>query len=232
MSLQQASAASIPRDEALTIADLLAFVGGYIEAYTWIVHRVFANAQSANLVFLWVNMTKGEWQAASRYIMPLVAFIIGVVLASWLRWATPRHAVRMSLLGEIAFLFVVAILHNHLPQHAGTLGLSFVAAFQTVSFPRVEGWTYNSVMVTSNFRQTIEGLFGAIAGGIGPRPLRRSYVFGTLCVAFGSGAAVGALATEASRAYSLIVPVLLLVIVAWLCEQKQRSVESRSVAAG
>jgi uncharacterized membrane protein YoaK (UPF0700 family) len=231
VSLQQASAASIPRDESLPIAAILAFVGGYIEAYTWIVHHVFANAPSANLVFLWVNMAKGQWRAASHYVQPLAAFIVGVVLASWLRWAAPRRAVRISVLSEIAFLFVVAILHNQLPEQAGTLGLSFVAAFQTVSFPRVEGWTYNSVMVTSNFRQTIEGLFGAIAGGIAPQPLRRSYVFGTVCIAFGSGAASGALATEASRAYSLIVPVLLLVIVVWLCEQRPRDADSQSITA-
>ena len=60
MSVQQAAAASFPRDETLQIASLLAFIGGYLEAYTWIVHHVFANAQSANLVFLWVYMTGGE----------------------------------------------------------------------------------------------------------------------------------------------------------------------------
>ncbi len=36
------------------IASLLALTGGYLDAYTWIVHRAFANAQTANLVFLWV----------------------------------------------------------------------------------------------------------------------------------------------------------------------------------
>lgn len=53
MSLQQQVAeASFLRDEALYIAAMLAFTGGYLEPYAWIVHRVFANAQSANLVFL------------------------------------------------------------------------------------------------------------------------------------------------------------------------------------
>lgn len=220
MSVQQAAAASVPRDETLQIASLLAFVGGYLEAYTWIVHHVFANAQSANLVFLWVYMTGGEWERAVRYIPPLLAFVVGVVLACWLRWALPQQAARISNLIEIAFLFIVAILHNRLPEVAGTLGLSLVAAFQTVSFPRVEGWSYNSVMVTSNFRQTIEGLFAAFAGSTEPRPFRRSYVFGTMCVAFGSGAAAGAFATELKRTYSLAVPVMLLVIVLLLCEQK------------
>jgi uncharacterized membrane protein YoaK (UPF0700 family) len=76
------------------------------------------------------------------------------------------------------------------------------------------------VMVTSNFRQAIEGLFATFAGNTEPRPFRRSYVFGTMCIAFGSGAAAGAFATELKRAYSLAVPVMLLVIVLLLCEQK------------
>ena len=220
MSVQQAAAASFPRDETLQIASLLAFIGGYIEAYTWIVHHVFANAQSANLVFLWVYMTSGEWEKAVQYVPPLLAFVVGVVLACWLRWALPQRAPRISNVVEIVFLFFVATVHNRLPELAGTLGLSLVAAFQTVSFPRVEGWSYNSVMVTSNFRQTIEGLFAGFAGSTEPRPFRRSYVFGMMCIAFGLGAAGGALATEVARAYSLIIPVMLLVIVLLLCGQK------------
>ena len=159
MSLQQVAQASFPRDEALHIAGLLAFTGGYLEAYAWIVHRVFANAQSANLVFLWVNAIGGEWEKALHYVPSLLAFSAGVVMACWLRWAAPLRAVRIGIVVEIVFLFVVAILHNRLPDVAGTLGISLVAAFQMVSFPRVEGWTYNSAMVTSNFRQTIEALF-------------------------------------------------------------------------
>jgi uncharacterized membrane protein YoaK (UPF0700 family) len=176
VSAQQATVSLFPREEALSIASLLAFIGGYLEAYTWIVHHVFANAQSANLVFLWVNMTGGEWEAAFRYVPPLLAFVIGVVLACWLRRVATQRASRISTLTEIVFLFIVAIMHNRLPEVAGTLGLSLVAAFQMVSFPRVEGWTYNSVMVTSNFRQTVEGLFAAFAGSGEVRPFRRPCV--------------------------------------------------------
>jgi uncharacterized membrane protein YoaK (UPF0700 family) len=219
LSLQQVAQASSPRDEAMHIAGLMAFTGGYLEAYAWIVHRVFANAQSANLVFLWVNAIGGEWEKALHYVPSLLAFAIGVIMACWLRWAAPLRAARISILTEIAFLFVVAILHNRLPEVAGTLGISLVAAFQMVSFPRVEGWTYNSAMVTSNFRQTIESLFAAIAGNAGMRAFRRPYVFGAMCIAFGTGAAFGAFATEFSRAYSLAVPVTLLAVVALLCEQ-------------
>ena len=69
MSRQQATAASIfPREEAVLVASLLALSGGYLEAYTWTVHRVFANAQTANLVFLWVYVTSGGWEKALQYV--------------------------------------------------------------------------------------------------------------------------------------------------------------------
>jgi uncharacterized membrane protein YoaK (UPF0700 family) len=217
MSLPQ-TAGSVPRDEALHIACLLAFSGGYLEAYAWIVHRVFANAQSANLVFLWFYATDGEWEKALHYVPPLLAFAAGVIMACWLRWAAPLRAARTSILIEISFLFIVAGLHNRLPDVAGTLGISLVAAFQMVSFPRVEGWTYNSVMVTSNFRQTIESLFAAVAGSPDARPFRRPYVFCAICVAFCVGAAIGAVVTEKiTRDYSLAIPVALLAIVLLRC---------------
>lgn len=230
MSIPQAAITSFPREEALQIAGLLAFTGGYLEAYTWIVHHVFANAQSANLVFLWVYVTGGEWERAVRYVPPLLAFTIGVIMACGLRRFTPKQAARISVLVEILFLFIVAVLHNRLPGVAGTLGLSLVAAFQTVSFPRVEGLSYNSAMVTSNFRQTIEGLFAAFAGGTELKPFRRPYLFGAVCIAFGLGAAVGAFVTEMTRSYSLVTPVMLLVLVLVHCELDVRDAERAPAA--
>jgi uncharacterized membrane protein YoaK (UPF0700 family) len=40
-----------------------------------------------------------------------------------------------------------------------------------------------------------------------------------MCIAFGVGAAIGAIMTELTRAYSLAVPVALLAIVLLLCGQ-------------
>jgi len=219
LSTQKAAASIFPREEGLLVATLLALTGGYLEAYTWIVHRLFANAQTANLIFLWVYVTSGDLAKALHYVEPLLAFMLGVVMASYLRKFVPRMASEISILIEIVFLFIVAILHNRVPELAGTLGIAFVAALQTASFPRLEGMAYSSVMATSNFRQTVEGLFAAFAGTSEVRPLRRPYVFGTMCVAFGVGAALGAFVTELTRAYSLAIPVALLAVVLLRCEQ-------------
>ena len=121
------------REETLTVAALLAFAGGYIDAYSWITHQVFANAQTANMLFLWINAMEGEWARALHYLPSLTAFVIGVSMACWVRRLVGVRAAPISLLVEIAFLVLVAILHNRLPGVAGTLGISFVAAMQAAS---------------------------------------------------------------------------------------------------
>jgi len=69
-------------EEGLLVALMLGFTGGYIDAYTWISHGVLANAQTANLVLLWVNAAAGQWQEAFHFMPSLFAFFVGVVIAS------------------------------------------------------------------------------------------------------------------------------------------------------
>jgi uncharacterized membrane protein YoaK (UPF0700 family) len=203
-------------DETVQISLLLAFAGGYLDAYTWIVHGVMANAQTANLVLLWVHGTVGEWERAVQFVAPMAAFMVGIVVAAWLRRSTGDRASAISTLIEIVLLITVGILHNRVPDLAGTLGISFVAAMQTAIFTKVEGVAYSSVMITGNLRQAIEGVFAVVSGQLGS--LRRPGVFAALCVAFGIGAAVGAYATKVIPDLALGLPVIALLIVLFRCE--------------
>jgi uncharacterized membrane protein YoaK (UPF0700 family) len=215
-ALDIAASPPIRRDETVPVALLLAFTGGYLDAYTWIIHGVMANAQTANLVLLWVHGTVGEWERAFHFIPPIAAFAVGIVIAAWLRRATGDRASAINTLIEMLMLITIGILHNRLPDLAGTLGISFVAAMQTAIFTKVEGVTYSSVMITGNLRQAIEGLFAAVSGQFGS--LRRPGIFAALCVAFGIGAAVGAYATKGIPGLALGLPVVALLIVLLRCE--------------
>jgi uncharacterized membrane protein YoaK (UPF0700 family) len=215
-SLDIAVSPPIHRDETVQISLLLAFAGGYLDAYTWIVHGVMANAQTANVVLLWVYGTAGEWARALHFAPPIAAFMVGVVVAAWLRRATGDRASAISSLVEILLLVAVGILHNRLPDLAGTLGISFVAAMQMAIFTKVEGVAYSSVMITGNLRQAIEGLFAVISGQFGS--LRHSGIFAAVCVAFGIGAAIGAYATKSIPNFALGLPVMALLIVLFRCE--------------
>ena len=61
------------------------------------------------------------------------------MIAAWLRGAAGDRASAISTLVEILLLIAIGILHNRLPDLAGTLGISFVAAMQTGVFTTVEG---------------------------------------------------------------------------------------------
>src|SRR4051812_12867795 len=211
---------SVRRDEAVPVALLLAFAGGYIDAYTWIIHGVMANAQTANLVLLWVYGSIGDWPKALHFVPPILAFAVGVLVAAWLRRATGDRASAITTLLEILLLVAVGILHNRLPDLAGTLGISFVAAMQSAAFTRLEGVVYSSVMITGNMRQAIEGAFAAVSGRGERAAGRRAGILMAVCVAFGLGAAVGAFATKQFPALTLGIPVISLLIVLLRCEQR------------
>jgi len=215
-------------EEALRVALLLGFTGGYLDTYSWITHGVLANAQTANLVFLWVNATAGRWEQALHFVPPLFAFFVGVTIASWLRRVIGDRAGQLSLVVEVVVLVIVAILHNHAPGIAGTLGISMVAAMQTSIFTRVEGAAYSSVMITGNFRQAIEGAFALAAGDPQGGLLRRSCIYVGVCAAFGTGAAAGAFFTERVPRATLVIPVAALSLVLLLCRRSHAPVPANA----
>ncbi|RXH15256.1 YoaK family protein [Bradyrhizobium guangzhouense] len=224
MSTLDVAAGAIRRDETVEIVLLLAFVGGFIDAYTWIIHGVMANAQTANVIFLWVYAMTGDWTKALHFVPPILAFAVGIVIAAWLRRVVGERASALSVLVEIIFLIVIGILHNRVPDMAGTLGISMVAAMQSAIFIKVEGAACSTVMITGNMRQTIENIFAVVYGGAPLGTLRRSAIFFALCAVFGCGAAAGAFATETIPNLALGGPVVALLIVLLRCEATPREV--------
>jgi uncharacterized membrane protein YoaK (UPF0700 family) len=222
MSTLDVAAVTIRRDETVEIVLLLAFAGGYIDAYTWILHGAMANAQTANLIFLWAYAMAGNWPRALHFVGPILAFTCGIVAAAWLRRIAGQRAGAISTLVEMLSLIAIGILHNRLPGLAGTLGISFVAAMQAAMFTRVEGAGCSTVMITGNLRQGIETIFAVASGGAPLGTLRRSGIFFALCAMFGFGAAAGAFATKHAPSVALGVPVIALLLVLLRCEATPR----------
>jgi uncharacterized membrane protein YoaK (UPF0700 family) len=218
MSALDVAAGAIRRDETVSIVLLLAFAGGFIDAYAWTLHGVLANAQTANLIFLWVYGMAGNWAKAFHFVPPILSFAGGIVLAAWLRRVAGQRASALSVLLEIVLLIVIGVLHNRMPAVAGTLGLSLVAAMQAGIFTKVEGVPCSTVMITGNMRQAVENSFAVVAGGAPAGTLRRTGIFAALCAAYGFGAAVGAFITRNSPELALLVPVVALLIVLLFCE--------------
>jgi uncharacterized membrane protein YoaK (UPF0700 family) len=69
------------RPENLPTGMLLAGVGGFLDAYTFVGRGgVFANAQTGNIVLLAVAAGERHWPTALLHVPPILAFMLGYPL--------------------------------------------------------------------------------------------------------------------------------------------------------
>lgn len=68
--------------ESFLTAVFLSLSGGLQDAYTYLFRgKVFANAQTGNIVLLSTNIMDGRWDKVLHYLVPLCAFALGVLAA-------------------------------------------------------------------------------------------------------------------------------------------------------
>jgi uncharacterized membrane protein YoaK (UPF0700 family) len=145
---------------------LLALVGGFLDAYTFISRDgVFANAQTGNLVLLAINLSYGNWKNAIDYILPIIAFILGVLVAETVKRPRLREFLysyrRSILLLECAVLILVGLLPSSVPNLVITVCISFVSSLQISTFTHLDKWAYNSTMTTGNIRIASQAAYTA-----------------------------------------------------------------------
>ena len=179
---------------------LLAIVGGFLDAYTYISRNgVFANAQSGNIVLLGVKAAQGQWiSEAFLHIPPIVAFILGVAVTETFK--QPRFisvlpdTSRIVLLLEIVVLIIVGFLPSSVSNMLVTVTISFVAALQVSSFRTLIKWSYNTTMTTGNLRTASQAAYYAIF----KRDENAAYQclrFTAIILSFLSGALLGSIST-------------------------------------
>ena len=120
--------------EAFICSAFLALSGGFQDAYTYNTrNEVFSNAQTGNVVLMSQNFMTGKWEAGLKYLFPLFAFALGVLIAEQIqhkyKYAKRLHW-RQGILGaEIIILFIVGFI----PQRGNmiaTVLVSFACAMQ------------------------------------------------------------------------------------------------------
>lgn len=151
--------------DSFLIAVLLAIVGGFLDAYTYVARgHVFANAQTGNIVLLGLNLAEGKWLNAISYFIPILAFVCGIFVDEWIKkYFLPKkkiHWRQIVLLFEVVILCIVAWLplggKNDL---IANVLVSFVCSMQVQSFRKVQGLPYATTMCTGNLRSGTELLF-------------------------------------------------------------------------
>ncbi|MEH7098078.1 YoaK family protein [Neobacillus vireti] len=146
---------------------LLALVGGFLDAYTFISRDgVFANAQTGNMVLLAVKAANRDWMGMLLYIPPVIAFILGVLISEIFKTPRVRHLVfsyrRSILILECLVLIFVGFLPSSVPNMVVTVSIAFVSSLQISTFNKLDRWAYNSTMTTGNLRTATQAAYLAI----------------------------------------------------------------------
>ena len=178
--------------DAWRVAAFLAVSGGLQDAYSYFERgRVFANAQTGNIVLLGAKICEGDFAGAARYVLPLCAFVAGVFAAEWLRQhATRLHWRQNVLLVEMLLLAVVGILPNSLDAAANAI-VSFSCAMQVQAFRKLHGNAYASTMCIGNLRSLASWAERAVSGE-GRHAWRRAERYLGVIALFALGATLGA----------------------------------------
>ena len=87
---------------SIRLSLVLAIIGGYLDAYTFIDRgKVFANAQTGNIVLLGVNIANGKLYNALLYFLPILAFVLGVLVSHYIKDIFTNNAEKIIIILEI-----------------------------------------------------------------------------------------------------------------------------------
>lgn len=180
--------------EAFSTMVFLTLSGGLQDAYTYCVRGgVFANAQTGNIVLMSQRAFAGDLAGVLRYLIPLLAFALGVFAAEAVRrrcqGISRLHWRQLVALAEIVLLFAVGFLPPAADPLANAL-VSFTCAMQVQAFRKVNGSAYASTMCIGNLRSGVDALC-AYWDTRDRTALRRSGRYFAVILIFALGAGMG-----------------------------------------
>ncbi|NME35655.1 MULTISPECIES: YoaK family protein [Fusobacterium] len=202
--------------ERYRVGLILAVVGGYLDAYTYICRgKVFANAQTGNIVLFGINLIEKRWESALEYFTPIMAFVIGVLLSEFFRKKYNKeflHWRQSILLLEMIILIIVAFIPIGDLDILANVLISFVCSLQVESFRKFRGKAYASTMCTGNLRSASEALYKSLVIK-NKEDLKSSMNYFGIITFFIIGGMIGAIITKKYLEKSVLFSVIGLMIV-------------------
>ncbi len=196
---------------------LLAIVGGYLDVYTYILRgKVFANAQTGNIVLLGLSIAEGNIRSALYYLVPILAFVLGIIASELIKKKYREQQNVHWRQITISIEFIVLLLVGFIPlgkfNMLANVLISFVCSMQMESFRTMNGSAYATTMCTGNLRCATEQLCKFnITRELEARNKSCQYYF--IIIAFIIGAIGGAIGSNYFGVQSIWICCLILAIV-------------------
>lgn len=210
--------------ESIRAGLLLAFAGGFMDAYTYICRGgVFANAQTGNIVLMGISLAEGKWSAAGFYLIPILSFVAGILWAEVIKSRFMRsravHWRQIILAIELIVLIGVGFIPLGKYNAIANIAISFVCSLQVESFRKIRGNPYATTMCTGNLRSATEHIY-RYKTEADKKYLWSSLQYYCVILVFIIGAAAGTVLTRKLGGHALWIACLTLALVLLLMIQK------------
>lgn len=184
--------------ESVRLGILLAMAGGFMDACSYIGRgKVFANAQTGNLLLLGVNLSEGNWPLVVHYFCPVTAFVAGIVLADLVRHRTKGrklHWRQISVMLEAVILFAVSFFPQEMNLLANSL-TSLACGVQVESFRKVHGNGIATTMCIGNLRSGTQNFCDFFFSGQ-KSSLEKGFLYYGIIFFFVVGTVIGAVSVH------------------------------------
>lgn len=195
--------------ESLLLGAILATVGGFLDAHTYICRgKVFANAETGNIVLMGAKLAEGDFKDAFFYLIPITAFACGVfcaeVVKKRFKQSSYIHWRQITVAAEIIVLVSISFVEPTRTHNIFTNALvAFVCSLQVQSFRQISGVPLTTTMCTGNLRSGTEHLFNAVTTK-NKTILKTALKYYSIIFFFVLGAAIGAVLSEKIGRYSTL----------------------------
>lgn len=198
----------------------LALSGGLMDAYSFLCRgKVFANAQTGNILLCSVHLVSGDFSKAFTYLLPIAAFSLGIALASLIHRRFPGGVwVRPTLLLEALGLACTAFISYDAIANAT---ISFVCGIQLEAFQRTAGCAAATTMCVGNSRLAVHFLMEYLYTRQREN-LRKAGVYLCIIGAFILGAVLGDRLISAFAQKAILGSSAALLLCAWRWEPDRR----------
>jgi len=201
---------------------LLTFVGGYMNAYTYVTrNKVFSNMHTSNMSKLGIFLARGEWENALFAFLPILFCILGVCIGEYIRKLSSKKNDggdwrKTALLIEGLAFIVLGFVPLSVPDRIVTLSVSLLTGFQLSLFRQHAGTAHNTTICTGNIRNVGQLAFEAVDKGT-PEAVDKFFRFSGLTFSFAVGSFVGALITDMLSIKSVwVCSIILIGEAAWM----------------
>lgn len=223
------------------LGTLLTWISGFVDAVGFLtLVRIYTANMSGNSVALGIQISSQNWFEATRRLLPVVAYVIGLLFSRVVIGIGARNRVRsiasVTLLCEVVFLLpplFVNISRPHLPLKTELSYIGFFSiamGIQNGTLTRFGSLTLHTGFVTGTlvkfaeeftkyltwFFNSLRGrkrsLAEVLAGSPKQDVFRNTLWLGSMWVAYVAGACCGTLGEYKMNLRSLFVPILGLVV--------------------